>query len=318
MSLLHIFLVAGNKQESHGYSYSKAWGNALSAYPLSFIIFVFNFPFFIFTSFMLIYHTYLSMIDCTTYESIKNIYAGKTFTPHSSGSMLKNYFRRIFEKTPPSMLTMELRKRDKISLNSTKAGLEREFDIKKTVLEVEDEEMKLQQAEIRRRRQELFKKQIMRPEPEKRVELSEDFPDGSSQLDDGHDSSEDVSNIEEGQDSSLYDKIKQKKYSIQFKNPSSNDNDLFQKKIRKSMSGSSSSSFLKSNQDKGSVNTFNQDKLLKGLEQSEIAKKGGMDSEVTSTIRGAFNQINSIVEAQQFHFNQRNRIIKNRSFQHSN
>lgn len=64
-----------------------------------------------------------------------------------------------------------------------------------------------------------------------------------------------------------------------------------------------------------SVATFNNQniKLFKGLAQSEIPKDLGQNTEMTSTIRGAFNQVSSIVEAHEFRFNKgKNKKVKDK------
>lgn len=239
------------------------------------------------------------MIDCTTHEHLKGYYDKVPFTPFSSGQMLTNCLRRATEEIPKSMLTLDLRLRDKISVKETKSALERRFDIKKTVFDTQDDEYKKKQQELKAKRQEIFKREILppiskRPEPEKRVDLSEEFEPSEE------DSSEDLSEIDDKKDDSLYSKIKNKKYPmLNFKNPSSRDEEF---KARRSESGSSSSSFMKTEKEPGSVATVIKGKYFRGLEQSEIAKQGGPDSDMTSTIRGAYNQITSIVEAQEFRF----------------
>jgi hypothetical protein len=95
---------------------------------------------------MLIYHTYLCMKDLTTHEHLKGYYSGTPFTPFSTGFVLKNLFKRIFEPKPDSMLIREIRFRDKISVHDTKAALERKQDFKKIVLDTrEDDEEKKRQ-----------------------------------------------------------------------------------------------------------------------------------------------------------------------------
>jgi uncharacterized membrane-anchored protein YitT (DUF2179 family) len=62
LSLLFIFVDAEDKKSEYS-SYSKAWGKALEASPFSFVIFLINFPFLVFTAIMFGYHTYLAMIN---------------------------------------------------------------------------------------------------------------------------------------------------------------------------------------------------------------------------------------------------------------
>lgn len=205
------------------------------------------------------------------------------------------------------MIVPELKQRDKISVYETKLELERKFDMKKTVLLKNDNGLKAKSKEMNKKRQELFKKEILAPprkeEQEKRVELSEEY-DSSS---DSHNYKSESSDPEAGKDESVYEKVKSKQFGVlNFKNPGSHDPDFYNKKKRKSLSGSSSSSFITLNKgDRNSVATANKPgKFLKGIEQSEIPRIGP-ESENTSTIKGVFNQITSIVEAQDFKFNKR-------------
>lgn len=126
-------------------------------------------------------------------------------------------------------------------------------------------------VEIKQKRAKLFKKEILEPEinneQEKRVDLSEEY---------------ESSNVSELNDSERVPDIDDE-----------NGN-------RKSISGSSTSSVVK---DKQSVATGQPGRFLKGIEESEIEKPARAESDITSTIRGAFNQISSIVEAQDFKFN---------------
>ena len=72
------------------------------------------------------------------------------------------------------------------------------------------------------------------------------------------------------------------------------------------------SSFMETEKDRNSVGTFqHKARLFKGLEQSEIEKPAIGESEFTSTIRGAFNQVSSIVEAHEFRFNKGKNKKKN-------
>ena len=82
---------------------------------------------------------------------------------------------------------------------------------------------------------------------------------------------------------------------------------------KKSESKSRESSYIETDKDRGSVGTFqHKTKLFKGIEQSEIEKPANMDSELTSTIRGAFNQVASIIEAHEFRFNKGKHRKKNK------
>jgi hypothetical protein len=228
-------------------------------------------------------------------------------TPYSTGSLWKNLFIRIYkEKIPPSMLTGDLLTRgEKITLISTKAGLERKFDIKRTVLEIDDDEARRDDFMRKKRIQENFRKRIMKPtpEPEKRVELSESFEKSESD-----DSSEDVSEIEIKEHDSLYDKIQKNKYNNLKFYPSVHEKPKREdEKFQRSASGSSASSLLESKIDKRSAISNKQGKLFKN-EPSSIARNMGPESEITSTIRGAFNQISTVVEAQAFRFSKRNKL----------
>lgn len=263
------------------------------------------------------------MIDSTTHESLKGYYEKVPFTPYSSGSMLKNLFTRITESTPSSLLEMPLRVKEKILVHETKAALERKFDIKKTVLETQDNEYNMRKQEHKARLQQLFRKEILPPinkpvEYERRVDLSEEFgPSSSSSMPSkDEEANGSVGELEENKSESVYNKIKRKNYPpLQFKNPSAKDeykeND---ENKRPHSAGTSSSSFLETEKEKGgSVATFNKSMLFRGVEQSEIAKQGGGESDFTSTIRGAINQITSIVDAQKFKFNKNKRIKKEKS-----
>jgi hypothetical protein len=251
------------------------------------------------------------MKDMTTHEHIKDYYSRVPFTPYSSGYMLTNLFRRMFESTPNSMLIKEIRFRDKIFLHDTKVALERKQDIKKIVLDTkEDEEERKRQIEIKQKRAKLFKKEILdqsiKKEQEKRVDLSEEF---ESYIESGVlNNSEQMPEIDEDQSESVYSKIKNKQFKmVTNKNNTgemNNDNEP-----RKSISRSSESSFVR---DKRSVDTGQPGRFLKGIEESEIGKPIRAESDLTSTIRGAFNQISSIVEAQEFKFN-RNKLDRDRT-----
>jgi hypothetical protein len=152
------------------------------------------------------------------------------------------------------------------------------------------------QIEIKQKRAKLFKKEILEPEinneQEKRVDLSDEF---ESSYVSGLNGSEHIPDIYQGQSDSVYSKINnmQKNRNNTGKVDDENGN-------RKSILGSSSSSFVK---DKQSVATGQPGRFLKGIEESEIEKPAKAESEITSTIQGAFNQISSIVEAQNFKFN---------------
>lgn len=236
---------------------------------------------------------------------MKEYFKGIPFTPYTTGFMFKNWYTRVFERVPKSMLTYDLRLREKISVNETKAALERKFDVKKTVLDTAEEERIRKHNELKAKRQEFFKREIL-PQPisrkfeiEKRVEISDEEENLSS--------SEEMGDIDENSES-VYSKIKSRKYdNLKFKNPSSELYDHEAHIInRKSLEEASSSSFLDTNKHQASVPlTFHNTKAFsKGFEQSEIGKQGG-DSDVTSTLRGAFNQVSSIVEAQEFRFGKR-------------
>lgn len=84
---------------------------------------------------------------------------------------------------------------------------------------------------------------------------------------------------------------------------------------KKSNLNSNESSFNGTDKERNSVATFHQhnSKLLKGFEQSEIAKKQAPETEMTSTIRGAFNQVSSIVEAHEFRFQKEQHKNKDKS-----
>lgn len=307
--------MAEDKQESSNLSYNDAWKQALSSNAMSFVQFIAHIPFLIFTMGMFIYHTYLSMVDSTTHEHVKGYYSEVPFTPHSAGSIFKNWFLRITEKTPESLLKMELRMREKISVHETKAALERKFDIKKSVLDTQQSDQKRRQQAHKVRLQQLFKKEILHPsgkpiEAEKRVELSEEIDSSSN----GSLGSGDVGELEEDKSDSLYTKIKSRNYPLlQVKNPGATEYSKNEEVKGRNSIGSSSSSFLETNHDKGSVATFNQARGFRGLEQSEIAKQGAGDSDITSTIRGAFNQISSIVEAQEFRFGKNSILMREKS-----
>lgn len=227
-------------------------------------------------------------------------------TPYSTGSLWKNLFIRIFERIPPSMLTGDLLTRgEKIVPISTKAGLERQFDPKKAVLEVEDEEARREDIIRKKKIQENFRKRILKPEPEpeKRVELSESF-----EKSDSDESSEDVSEIEIKENDSLYDKIQRNKYNNLKFYPSVNEKPKREdEKLQRSASGSSSSYLLESKNDMISAISHKQGKLFRN-EASSIARNIGPESEITSTIRGAFNQISTVVEAQAFRFNKKHQL----------
>jgi hypothetical protein len=249
------------------------------------------------------------MKDMTTHEHIKDYYSRVPFTPYSSGYMLKNLFRRMFESTPSSMLIKEIRFRDKIFIHDTKAALEREQDFKKVVLDPkEDEDERKRQIEIKQKRAKLFKKEILdetiRKEHEKRVDLSEEF---ESYVESGDlNNSEQMPEIDEDQSESLYSKIKNKQFKM-VKNKNNTGEMNMANVPLKSISRSSESSFAK---DERSAATGQPGRFLKGIEESEIGKLARAESEVTSTIRGAFNQISSIVEAQDFKLN--SRYLQNR------
>jgi hypothetical protein len=238
----------------------------------------------------------------TTHEHVKDYYSRVPFTPYSSGYMFKNLFRRMFESTPNSMLIKEIRFRDKIFVHDTKAALERKQDLKKVVMDTkEDEEERKRQIEIKQKRAKLFKKEILdqniKKEQEKRVELSEEF---ESYVESGDlNNSEQMPEIDEDQSESVYSKIKNKQFKM-VKNKNNTGEINNSNEPRKSISRSSESSFVK---DERSVATGQPGRFLKGIEESEIGKPARAESDITSTIRGAFNQISSIVEAQDFKFN---------------
>jgi len=106
---------------------------------------------------MLVYHTYLAMNNLTTHEHLKDYYDSVPFSPFSSGYRLKNLWERLVEKTPPSMLIPQLLERKEICIHTTKAGLERKNDLQKTILDAIDEEDRIRNQEIAKRRQERFK-----------------------------------------------------------------------------------------------------------------------------------------------------------------
>ena len=61
---------------------------------------------------------------------------------------------------------------------------------------------------------------------------------------------------------------------------------------------------METDKDKQSVGTFKyNNKLFKGIEQSEIQNAGLVDSEVTSTIRCALHQVTTLVNAHDMLFN---------------
>lgn len=260
------------------------------------------------------------MIDSTTHENVKGYYATVPYTPYSSGSLWKNLFSRLTERTPESLLKMHLRVKEKISVHESKAALERQFDIKKTILDTQENEYNKRKQEHKARLQQLFREKILPPikkpeEQEKRIEISDEFYPSSSSSKDAS-NSDNLAELEENKSESVYTKIQQRNFNpLRFKNPSVNDHsDNRDMGVNRKSLGTSSSSFLETEQEKGgSVANFNQGRLFKGVEQSEIAKQGGNDSDITSTIRGAINQITYIVEAQQFKFNKKHRLRKERS-----
>ena len=150
-------MVANDSQSSNNISYSSAWVNALKYNPISFVLWVCNVPAIGFLASLVSYHTYLSCYNMTTNEHLKQYFKDVTFSPYTSGSILKNLFLRIFERTPKSLLRMDLRIKDKISVNETKAELERRFDIKKTVLDQADEEQIKKNNEMLAKRHNFFK-----------------------------------------------------------------------------------------------------------------------------------------------------------------
>ena len=130
MWISHLFLVSDDYTTNKQYSYSQAWTETLKFNPISFVLMIWNIPAIWFLGSLLLYHTYLSWYNMTTSEHMKHYFQKVTYTPYTSGFMLKDLFSRIFESTPKSLLTMELRVRDKITIHETKAELERKFDIK--------------------------------------------------------------------------------------------------------------------------------------------------------------------------------------------
>lgn len=123
-TLVQLFLVAS---DMHTSSYNHAWAMSIEKYPMSLVICICISPGLVFVSVLLIYHTYLCMIEETTNENVKQYYSGVPFTPYSTGSYVKNLIFRVFESTPESLLTPDLRIRDKISIHETKMALERKL-----------------------------------------------------------------------------------------------------------------------------------------------------------------------------------------------
>lgn len=122
MTIIHMFLVAS--EEDSDSSYSMAWSEVLRDNPLSLILWICIAPGLIFATVLVIYHTYLCWIDETTNENVKEYFKDVPFSPYSSESLFHNFIRRVFETTPKSLLTPDLRVRDKVSIHETKMALE--------------------------------------------------------------------------------------------------------------------------------------------------------------------------------------------------
>ena len=146
-----------DKQKAKNLTFGTAFLDAIGSNPVSLLVFIFNVPFFIFTVGMFIYQTSLAMRNLTTYENLKGTYSEVPFSPFSSRSLFKNLFLRIFENVPKTMLIPQLRIPQEVWIHTTKAELERKFDIKKTVMGVIDDEDKKKNNDILKRRHEYFK-----------------------------------------------------------------------------------------------------------------------------------------------------------------
>jgi len=136
-------------------------------------------------------------------------------------------------------------------------------------------------------------------ELEKRVLMSEDDSSSKNESND----------IDEGNDSA-YSNIKNKKSeTFKFKKPTKNN--LIGQQLngvnRNSLSGASSSSFLETDKERNSMHIFTPAPRLGSAEPSEIARNiNAGDSDLTS-IKNAFLQVSSIIEAHNFRFNKARR-----------
>lgn len=124
MTLIHLFLVAAEQEDD---SYNSAWSIAVKENPISIVLCIVISPGLIFIAVLVVYHTYLCMIEETTNENVKDHFHGVPFTPYSKGSYAKNLCLRIFESIPETLLTPDLRERDKVSVHETKMALERKW-----------------------------------------------------------------------------------------------------------------------------------------------------------------------------------------------